>query len=86
MAEKNGSWLKIGAISAFGGLIVIAITILSFAGGIIDSRIDSRLIEHDAEQAPVQQKIQQDIAVIQVQQKEIKEDIKEIKELIRDGQ
>ena len=84
---KNGNWLKIASLTAVGGLIITVITILSFAGGAVDERIDTKIIVHEAETEAVRQKqisvIQQDIAVMTVQQKTIQEDICEIKEMIR---
>ena len=84
---KNGNWLKIASLTAVGGLIITVITILSFAGGAVDERIDTKIIVHEAETEAVRQKqisvIQQDIAVMTVQQKTIQEDIGEIKEMIR---
>ena len=90
MPEKNGNWIKIASLSAVGGLIVIALTIFSFAGGAVDEKIDNKIIAHEAETELVHQKnvseIKQDIAVMKEQQKQITDDIGEIKELIRDSQ
>ena len=90
MTDKNGNKIKIAAITAVGGLIIVIITILGFAGGAVDERIDNKIIVHEAETELVHQKdvatIQKDIAVIQVQQKQITEDIGEIKELLRESQ
>ena len=84
---KNGNWLKIASLTAIGGLIIIVITILGFAGGEVDKRIDVRVLAHEAETELVHQQdiseIQQDIAVMQMQQERIAEDISEIKEMIR---
>jgi hypothetical protein len=88
--EKNGNKIKVAALTAVGGLIIVIITILGFAGGAVDERIDNKIIVHEAETGLVQQQniseIKQDIAVIQVQQEQISEDIGEIKEILRDGQ
>ena len=90
MHEKNGSKLKIAAASAVGGLIIVVITILGFAGGAVDERIDNKIIVHEAETELVHQKdvskIQQDIAVMKVQQQQITDDVGEIKEILRNGQ
>lgn len=83
---KNGNWLKIASLTAVGGLIITVITILSFAGGAIDEKIDGKILAHGAETAVVQYKMQQDIAVIQIQQKQIQKDIGEIKKMIRESQ
>jgi hypothetical protein len=87
--EKNGNKIKIAALTAVGGLIIVVITILGFAGGAVDGRIDNKIIVHEAETELVHQQnisdITQDIAVIQVQQKQITRDIGEIKELLREG-
>ena len=82
---KNGNWLKIASLTAIGGLIITVITILGFAGGAVDDRIDTKIIVHEAETAAVQFKMQKDIAIIQVQQQQIQDDIGEIKELIRNN-
>ena len=82
---KNGNWLKIASLTAIGGLIITVITILGFAGGAVDERIDTKIIVHEAETAAVQFKMQKDIAIIQVQQQQIQDDIGEIKELIRNN-
>ena len=90
MANDKQNWLKIGAISAVGGLIIIILTIMSFAGGAVDEKIDNKIIAHEKETEAVHQKdigeIKQDIAVMKVQQKQITDDITEIKEMIRDSQ
>ena len=90
MHEKNGSKLKIAAVSAVGGLIIVVITILGFAGGAVDERIDNKIIVHEAETELVHQKdiseIKTDIAVIKQRQEQTTEDIGEIKEMIRDRQ
>ena len=94
---KNGNWLKIASLTAVGGLIITVITILSFASTVtitdvaVDERIDNKIIAHEAEVEVVRQKqiggIQQDIAVMKIQQKlhqeKVEEDIGEIKEMIR---
>ena len=80
---KNGNWLKIASLTAIGGLIITVITVLGFAGGEVDKRIDVKILAHEVETAVVQYKMQQDIAVIQVQQQQIQDDIGEIKEMIR---
>ena len=94
---KNGNWLKIASLTAIGGLIITVITILSFASTVtitdvaVDERIDNKIIAHEAEVEVVRQKqiggIQQDIAVMKIQQKlhqeKVEEDIGEIKEMIR---
>jgi hypothetical protein len=50
---------------------------------LVKDSIANKIIVHEAATADVQHQMQQDIAVIQVQQEAIAEDIKEIKELIR---
>ena len=94
---KNGNWLKIASLTAVGGLIITVITILSFASTVtitdvaVDERIDNKIIAHEAEVEVVRQKqiggIQQDIAVMKIQQKlhqeKVEEDIGEIKKMIR---
>ena len=86
---KNGNWLKIASLSAVGGLIVVILTIFSFAGGAVDEKIDNKIIAHEAETELVHQKdvseIKQDIAVMKEQNKQIVDDIEEIKELIKNG-
>ena len=84
---KNGNWLKIASLTAVGGLIITVITILSFAGGAVDERIDGKILVHEAETELVHQQdiseIQQDIAVMTERQEQIQDDIGEIKEMIR---
>ena len=80
---KNGNWLKIASLTAVGGLIITVITILGFAGGAVDERIEVQILAHEKDTAVVQYQMQQDIAVMTVQQEQIKEDIGEIKEMIR---
>ena len=89
MPERNGNWLKIASLTAVGGLIITVITILGFAGGEVDKRIEVQILAHESETELVHQKdvseIKQDIAVMKEQQRQITEDIGEIKELIRDN-
>ena len=83
MNAKNGNWLKIASLTAVGGLIITVITILGFAGGAVDERIEVQILAHEKDTAVVQHQMQQDIAVMQMQQERIAEDISEIKEMIR---
>ena len=48
---KNGNWLKIASLTAVGGLIITVITILSFAGGAIDEKIDGKILAHAVPEA-----------------------------------
>ena len=88
--DKKVNGIKIAAMTAVGGLIIVVLTILGFAGGAVDERIDNKIIVHEAETELVHQQdvsdIKQDIAVIQVQQEQISDDIGEIKELLRESQ
>ena len=86
MTEKAQSLLKIGAVSALGGLIVVIITILGYAGGAVDTKIDSKINVHSLQQEAVQHKMRRDIAVIKVQQETIKDDIAEIKDMVKEAQ
>jgi hypothetical protein len=87
---KNGNWIKVGAISAAGGLIVIIITILGFTKGVIDERIDARILARETATEKVHAEdlaeIKKDIAVMKEQYRNTSEDIKEIKALLKEKQ
>ena len=87
MPEKIGSKLKIAAITAVGGLIIVIVTIMGFARGAVDERIDVKILAHESKTEAAHQEeiseIQQDIAVIKTKQEQAADDIKEIKEILR---
>ncbi len=80
MTFKNGNWKVAATILAAA---VSVIVILGYVNGGVDGRIDNKINVHSREQEVVQHLMQQDIAVIQVQQQTIQDDIGEIKEMIR---
>ena len=82
----NGGTTKgrVTSIVTIGSLIVIILTIYAFVGGGIDGKIDNKIIAHEKDTEAVQYEMQQDIAIIQVQQKTIVEDIGEIKQQMKD--
>ena len=77
--DKNGSKLKIAALTAVGGLIIVIVTIMGFARGAVDERIDVKILAHekDTEEAHQEEisEIQQDIAVMKVRQQQIQEEL-----------
>ena len=87
MPNTNGSKIKVAAITAVGGLIIVIVTIFGFAKGAVDERIDVKILAHENETEAEHQEdisqIQQDIAVMKVQQEQVAEDIVEIKEILR---
>ena len=86
---QNGNWKKIGAATAIGGLIVITITILGFTENVIDKKIDARILIRETEMEKVHAEdladIKKDIAVMKEQYKRTSEDIREIKELLKES-
>ena len=86
---KNVNWIKVGTLSAIGGLIIVLITIFGFAKSAVDERIDVKLLAHEAatesEHRQDISEIKKDIAVMKEQNKRTSEDIKEIKELLKDA-
>ena len=66
-----------------GGLL----SIFAFAGKTVDGRIENKILAHEKDTEEVHQKqistIQKDIAVMKVEQKQIADDIEEIKEILR---
>lgn len=87
MPSTNGSKIKVAAITAAGGLIIVVVTIFGFAKGAVDERIDVKILAHENETEVEHQQdisqIQQDIAVMKVQQEQVADDIVEIKEILR---
>jgi hypothetical protein len=86
--EKNGVKIKVVAMSAIGGLIIVVVTLFGFAKGAVDERIDVKILGHEMETEQEHQQdiaeIKQDIAVMEVQQQQIADDISDIKDLLRE--
>jgi len=85
--DRNGTLIKWGAIAAIVAVIGGLLSIFAFAGKSVDGRIDNKILAYEAETEAVHQKqistIQKDIAVMKVEQKQIADDIEEIKEILR---
>lgn len=87
MPDRNGNLIKWGAVAAIVAVIGGLISIFAFAGKTVDGRIDNKILAHEKDTEEVHQQqistIQKDIAVMKVEQKQIADDIDEIKELLR---
>jgi predicted glycosyltransferase len=81
MAERNGNWMKIGAWGAVAALILTILSIFAFTGGVIDGRIDKKILETDKVHQSNIAEIKTDVAVIKERQNQIKQDISEQKDL-----
>ena len=87
MPDRNGTIIKWGALGAIIAVIVGLLSIFAFAGKVVDERIDVKILAYESETEAAHQKqisaIQRDIAVMKVEQKQIADDIEEIKDLLR---